>query len=144
MEEKNKKLDMKTNEIYDPFEAVKKIKGQFSLNNFNYNAVDIEIELEDINSNKKINIKFNEVFASRITLEHFRWKELKDTELDLLIYTVNNSKYIEWIKDSGMEQLYGNTLDIKHYCIFTIEHTIDVICKFEPILGNGNASEVLI
>ena len=43
------------------------------------------------------------------------------------LYEVENSEYYNWLMQSGMKVLYGDTFKVRHYAIKTTEHIIDIL-----------------
>lgn len=120
--------------------ALNCLKGEYSLNAIVFDATDLTIILDSIeNIPQKQTLIFKEIYAYRVSLEHFRWEEYKNTgQTHELMYKVLESNYIKWIEQSGMGQ-FVNQKDVSHYLIYTTEHIVDIIMRNEtPILLNGN------
>ena len=63
------------NEIYHPL----KIVGcECSINSIDYDASDLAIVLDRFDNNQQITIRFKNIYAYRVTLEHFRITEIMD------------------------------------------------------------------
>ncbi|WP_286335567.1 hypothetical protein [Bacteroides caecimuris] len=111
-------------EIYHP---VNLIDCECSINSIDYNATDLIVELERSDNKGIVRIEFKEVFAYRVTLEHFRINDILEGAGMAPLYEVKNSDYYSWLMQSGMKVLYGDTLKVRHYAIKTTEYIIDII-----------------
>ena len=111
-------------EIYHP---VNLIDCECSINSIDYNATDLIVELERSDNKGIVRIEFKEVFAYRVTLEHFRINDILEGAGMAPLYEVKNSDYYSWLMQSGMKVLYGDTLKVRHFAIKTTEHIIDII-----------------
>lgn len=67
------------------------------------------------------------VYTYRVTLEHFRICEVMDGLTSQPLYEVENSAYLSEMLMTGMRELYGSLLNVRHYTISTTEHIIDVL-----------------
>lgn len=116
------------------------VNGECSVSSIEYNATDLSVTLDSFVENRTIKIIFTEIFAYRVTLEHFRWADLRDTPpVSATLVRVKNSNYIKWLEDAGLKQLYGSALDVHHYLLQTTEHIIDVALLAESaIYIDGN------
>jgi hypothetical protein len=123
----------------ETWNSVDCIKGEYSTNEILYDATNLTVKLDSFKDNSTVTLFFPNVLAYRVSLEHFRWLEYKDTgNCHDLLYIVENSNYIKWIQDSGMRQLYGDTPSIKHYLLYTNAEIIDVLLNdSEKIILNG-------
>ena len=111
-------------EIYHPINL---IDCEWSINSIDYNATDLIVELERSDNKGIVRIKFKEVFAYRVTLDHFRINDILEGAGMAPLYEVKNSDYYSWLMQSGMKVLYGDTLKVRHFAIKTTEHIIDII-----------------
>lgn len=57
------------NEIYHPLNIV---GCECSINSIDYDATDLTIVLDRFDNNQTITIRFKNIYAYRVTLEHFR------------------------------------------------------------------------
>lgn len=112
------------NEIYHPINVV---DCECSINSINYGATDLTIVLDRFDNNLMITIRFKNIYAYRVTLEHFRIAEIMDGLTSQPLYEVRNSKYLKEVMATGMEVLYGSSLNVKHYAIKTTEHIVDIL-----------------
>ena len=103
------------------------IDCECSVNSIDYNATDLIVELERFDNKGIVKIEFKEVFAYRVTLEHFRINDIPEGAGIAPLYEVENSDYYNWLMQSGMKMLYGDTLKVRHYTIKTTEHIIDIL-----------------
>lgn len=85
-----KKLAMK-NEIYH---TINVIGCECSVNSIDYDASDLIVALDRFDNNKTVTIRFKNVFAYRVTLEHFRIIEVMDGVTSHPLYEVSNSIYL--------------------------------------------------
>lgn len=67
------------------------------------------------------------VYTYRVTLEYFRICEVMDGLTSQPLYEVENSAYLSEMLMTGMRELYGSLLNVRHYTISTTEHIIDVL-----------------
>lgn len=111
-------------EIWNP---IRMIDCECSVNSIDYNATDLIVELERFDNKGIVRIDFKEVFAYRVTLEHFRINDILDGAGIAPLYEVENSEYYNRLMQSGMKVLYGDTLKVRHYAIKTTEYIIDII-----------------
>ena len=111
-------------EIYHPINL---IDCECSINSIDYNATDLIVELERSDNKGIVRIEFKEVFAYRVTLEHFRINDILEGAGMAPLYEVKNSDYYSWLMQSGMKVLYDDTLKVRHFAIKTTEHIIDII-----------------
>ena len=103
------------------------IVGECSLSNIWYDATNLSVELDSFQEGRTIKIVFTDVFSYRVTLEQFRWAEFSHAQkVSATLIKVINSRYIEWMENAGMKQLYDSDLKISHYMLRTTEHIIDV------------------
>lgn len=98
-----------------------------SINSIDYNASDLTVELERFDNKGIIRIEFKEVLAYRVTLEHFRIIDMSEGIGIEPLYEVESSDYYNWLMQSGMRVLYGDTLKVRHFAIKTTEHIIDIL-----------------
>lgn len=98
-----------------------------SINSIDYNASDLTVELERFDNKGIIRIEFKEVLAYRVTLEHFRIIDMSEGIGIEPLYEVENSDYYNWLMQSGMRVLFGDTLKVRHFAIKTTEHIIDIL-----------------
>lgn len=111
------------NEIYHPLNLV---DCECSINSIDYDATDLTIVLDRFDNNQTITIRFKDVYAYSVTLEHFRITEVMDgiTSQSQPLYEVENSAYLSEVMKTGMRVLYGTSLNVKHYMIKSTEHII--------------------
>ena len=109
------------------------IVGECSLSGIEYDATNLVVELDSFQEGRTIKIVFADVFSYRVTLEQFRWAEFSHAPKVLAtLVKVINSRYIEWMENAGVKQLYDSDLDINHYMLRTTdmlrttEHIVDV------------------
>ena len=110
------------------------IDCECSINSIDYDATDLKIMLDRFDNNETITIRFRNVFAYRVTLEHFKISEIMD---GLTIYPLNevrNSEYLNEVMATGMRVLYGSSLNVKHYAIKTTEHIVDILTSEKYII----------
>lgn len=112
------------NEIYH---TINVIGCECSLNSIDYDASDLIVALDRFDNNKTVTIRFKNVFAYRVTLEHFRMIEVMVGLTSGPLYEVENSYYLGEIMATGMSALYGSSLNVKHYAIKTTEHIVDIL-----------------
>ena len=115
---------MANHEICNP---IRMIDCECSVNSIDYNATDLIVELERFDNKGIVRVEFKEVFAYRVTLEHFRINDILEGAGMAPLYEVKNSDYYSWLMQSGMKMLYGDTLKVRHYTIKTTEHIIDIL-----------------
>ncbi len=111
-------------EIYYPINL---IDCECSINSIDYNATDLVVELERFDNKGIVRVEFKEVFAYRVTLEHFRINDIMEGVGIAPLYEVENSNYYNCLIQSGMKVLYGETLKVRHFAIKTTEHIIDIL-----------------
>lgn len=111
------------------------IDGECSVNKLIYNADNLTVVLDSFTENREISIEFVDIFAYRVTLEHFRWSDIRVGRNPL--YIVSNSNYLKWIMDSGMA-LLGETppFPVYHFLISTTEHIIDILSPVKSFYLN--------
>ena len=112
------------NEIYHPINIV---GCECSINSIDYDASDLAIVLNRFDNNQPITIQFKNIYAYRVTLEHFRITEIMDGVTSHPLYEVRNSVYLGEVMATGLRVLYGSSLNIKHYAIKTTEHIVDIL-----------------
>ncbi len=112
------------NEIYH---TINVIGCECSVNSIDYDASDLAIVLDRFDDRGTITILFRNVFAYRVTLEHFRMTEVMVGLTSGPLYEVENSSYLGEIMATGMSALYGSSLNVKHYAIKTTEHIVDIL-----------------
>lgn len=112
------------NEIYHPLNIV---GCECSINSIDYDASDLAIVLDCFDNRGTITIRFKNIYAYRVTLEHFRITEIMDGVSFHPLYEVRNSVYLGEVMATGMRVLYGSSLSIKHYAIKTKEHIVDIL-----------------
>ena len=112
------------NEIYHPLNP---IDCECSINSIDYGATDLTIVLDRFDNNQTITIRFKNIYAYRVTLEHFRITEIMDGVTFHPLYEVSKSIYLSEIMATGMRMLYGSSLNVKHYAIKTTEHIVDIL-----------------
>ena len=122
------KYDMKRSNVFkEEWKPLPFVIGECSLSKIEYDATDLLVELESFNEERTVKIVFTDVFSYRVTLEQFRWAEFANApKVSAVLVKVINSRYIEWIENSGMRQLYGSDLEMSHYMLQTTEHIIDI------------------
>lgn len=119
------------NEIYHPINV---IDCECSINSIDYDATDLKIMLDRFDNQGTITIRFRNVFAYRVTLEHFRIAEEMERLTPSPLYKVENSSYLGEIMTTGMRVLYGTSLNVKHYAIKTTEHIVDILTSEQYII----------
>lgn len=112
------------NEIYH---TINVIGCECSVNSIDYDASDLIVALDRCDYNKTVTIRFKNVFAYRVTLEHFRMTEVMVGLTSSPLYEVENSSYLGEIMATGMSALYGSSLNVQHYAIKTTEHIVDIL-----------------
>ena len=120
-------------EIYHPINVV---GCECAINSIDYDATDLIICLDRFDNNQTFTIRFKNVYAYRVTLEHFRITEVIDglTTQSQPLYEVENSSYLSEVMASGMKALYGSSLNVKHYVISTTEHIVDILTSESYII----------
>ncbi len=83
--------------------------------------------LDRFDNKGTITILFRNVFAYRVTLEHFRMTEIMVGLTSIPLSEVENSSYLGEIMATGMSALYGSSLNVKHYAIKATEHIVDIL-----------------
>ena len=119
------------NEIYH---TINVIGCECSVNSIDYDASDLIVALDRFDNNKTVTIRFKNVFAYRVTLEHFRMTEVMVGLTSSPLYEVENSSYLGEIMATGMSALYGSSLNVKHYAIKTTEHIVDILTSESYII----------
>ena len=112
------------NEIYHPLNIV---GCECSINSIDYDASDLAIVLDRFDNNQTITIRFKNIYAYRVTLEHSKITEIMDGVTSHPLYEVSNSIYLSEVMATGMRMLYGSSLNVKHYAIKTTEHSVDIL-----------------
>lgn len=118
-------------EIYHPINMV---DCECSINSINYNATALIVELERFDNKGIVRVEFKEVFAYRVTLEHFRINDRLEGAGMAPLYEVENSDYYNWLMQTGMKVLYGDTLKVRHFAIKSTEHIIDILTNNSYII----------
>lgn len=111
-------------EIYHPINVV---GCECAINSIDYDATDLIICLDRFDNNQTITIRFKNVYAYRVTLEHFRITEVMNGISSQPLYEVEKSAYLSEVMATGMKALYGTSLNVKHYAVNTTEHIIDIL-----------------
>lgn len=109
------------------YHQINVIDCECSINSIDYDATDLKIMLDRFDNRGMITIRFKNIYAYRVTLEHFRITEIMDGVSSHPLYEVRNSVYLGEVMATGMRVLYGSSLSIKHYAIKTTEHIVDVL-----------------
>ena len=109
------------------YHQINVIDCECSINSIQYDATDLKIILDRFDNNETITILFRNVFAYRVTLEHFRMTEVMVGLTSSPLYEVENSSYLREIMATGMSALYGSSLNVKHYAITTTEQIVDIL-----------------
>lgn len=109
------------------YHQIKVIDCECSINSIDYDATDLKIMLDRFDNRGMITIRFKNIYAYRVTLEHFRITEIMDGVSSHPLYEVRNSVYLGEVMATGMRVLYGSSLSIKHYAIKTTEHIVDIL-----------------
>lgn len=109
------------------YHQINVIDCECSINSIDYDASDLAIVLDRFDNNQQITIRFKNIYAYRVTLEHFRITEIMDGVTSHPLYEVCNSVYLGEVMATGMRVLYGSSLSIKHYAIKTTEHIVDIL-----------------
>lgn len=112
------------NEIYH---TINVIGCECSVSSIDYDASDLIVALDRFDNNKTVTIRFKNVLAYRVTLEHFRIIEVMDGVTSHPLYEVSNSIYLNEVMATGMRMLYGSSLNVKHYAVKTTEHIVDIL-----------------
>ena len=86
------------NEIYHP---INMIGCECSINSISYDATELIVILDRC--------------------------EVMDGLTSQPLYEVENSSYLNELMASGMNVLYGSSLNVKHYTINTTEHIVDIL-----------------
>lgn len=130
-----------TNDISDTeseiYHQINVIDCECSINSIDYDATDLKIILDRFDNRGTIAIRFRNVFAYRVTLEHFRMTEVMVGLTSGLLYEVENSSYLGEIMATGMSALYGSSLNVKHYAIKTTEHIVDILTSEAYIIDRS-------
>ena len=111
-------------EIYHPINVV---GCECAINSIDYDATYLIICLDRFDNNQTITIRFKNVYAYRVTLEHFRITEVMNGISSQPLYEVEKSAYLSEVMATGMKALYGTSLNVKHYAVNTTEHIIDIL-----------------
>ena len=111
-------------EIYHPINVV---GCECAINSIDYDATDLIICLDRFDNNQTFTIRFKNVYAYRVTLEHFRITEVMNGISSQPLYEVEKSAYLSEVMATGMKALYGTSLNVKHYAVNTTEHIIDIL-----------------
>lgn len=109
------------------YHQINVIDCECSINSIDYDATDLKIMLDGFDNRGTITIRFRNVFAYRVTREHFRIAEIMDGLTSQPLYEVRNSEYLKEVMATGMKVLYGSSLNVKHYAIKTTEHIVDIL-----------------
>ena len=109
------------------YHQINVIDCECSINSIEYDATDLKIMLDRFDDRGTITILFRNVFAYRVTLEHFRMTEVMVGLTSSPLYEVENSSYLGEIMATGMRALYGTSLNVKHYAIKATEHIVDIL-----------------
>ena len=109
------------------YHQINVIDCECSINSIDYDATDLKIMLDRFDNRGMITIRFKNIYAYRVTLEHFRISEIMDGVSSHPLYEVRNSVYLGEVMATGMRVLYGSSLSIKHYAIKTTEHIVDIL-----------------
>lgn len=109
------------------YHQINVIDCECSVNSIDYDASDLIVALDRFDNNKTVTIRFKNVFAYRVTLEHFRMTEVMVGLTSSPLYEVENSSYLGEIMATGMSALYGFSLNVKHYAIKTTEQIVDIL-----------------
>lgn len=112
------------NEIYHSLNIA---KCECSICSIDYDATDLIIVLDRFDNNHAITIHFRNVYAYRVTLEHFKIAEVMDGLSSQPLYKVENSSYLKEVMATGMQELYGSSLNVRHYVINATEHIVDIL-----------------
>ena len=109
------------------YHQINVIDCECSINSIDYDATDLKIMLDRFDNRGMITIRFRNVFAYRVTQEHFRIAEIMDGLTSQPLYEVRNSEYLKEVMATGMRMLYGSSLNVKHYAVKTTEHIVDIL-----------------
>lgn len=109
------------------YHQINVIDCECSINSIEYDATDLKIMLDRFDDRGTITILFRNVFAYRVTLEHFRMTEVMVGLTSSPLYEVENSSYLGEIMATGMSALYVSSLNVKHYAIKATEHIVDIL-----------------
>lgn len=109
------------------YHQINVIDCECSINSIDYDATDLKIMLDRFDNRGMITIRFKNIYAYRVTLEHFRITEIMDGVSSHPLYEVRNSVYLGEVMATGLRVLYGSSLSIKHYAVKTTEHIVDVL-----------------
>ena len=116
------------------YHPINLIDCECSINSIDYNATDLIVELERFDNKGIVRVEFKEVFAYRVTLQHFRTTEVIDGLTLQPLYIVENSSYLKEIMATGMKVLYDTSLNVTHYAIKTTEHIVDILTSEDYII----------
>lgn len=119
------------------YHQINVIDCECSINSIDYDATDLKIILDRFDNRGTIAIRFRNVFAYRVTLEHFRMTEVMVGLTSGLLYEVENSSYLGEIMATGMSALYRSSLNVKHYAIKTTEHIVDILTSEAYIIDRS-------
>lgn len=108
---------------------ITELRGECSVSSIIFDPNNIlTLELDSFLLDNEVKISFHDVFAYRVTMEHFRWRGVQPVDkTKQALYCVMNSSYKDWLIKEGFDQLYGKTIPIKHYVLYCTEHIIDVL-----------------
>ena len=109
------------------YHQINVIDCECSINSIDYDATDLKIMLDRFDNRETIAIRFRNVFAYRVTLEHFRMTEVMVGLTSSPLYEVENSSYLGEIMATGMSALYGSSLHVMHYALKATEHIVDIL-----------------
>lgn len=119
------------------YHQINVIDCECSINSIEYDATDLKIMLDRFDGRGTITILFRNVFAYRVTLEHFRMTEVMVGLTSSPLYEVENSSYLGEIMATGMSALYGSSLNVKHYAIKATEHIVDILTSEAYIIDRS-------
>ena len=109
------------------YHQINVIDCECSINSIEYDATDLKIMLDRFDDRGTITILFRNVFAYRVTLEHFRMTEVMVGLTSSPLYEVENSSYLGEIMATGMSALYGSSLNVTHSAIKATAHIVDIL-----------------
>ena len=76
------------------YHQINVIDCECSINSIDYDATDLKIMIDRFDNRGTIIIRFRNVFAYRVTLEHFRMTEVMVGLTSSPLYEVENSSYL--------------------------------------------------
>jgi hypothetical protein len=129
-------------EQYETWSKARQLIGPFSREWLRRDASGLSILLDEIGSNRRLEIRFRRVVALRAMDESFRLNTwlAQGGKATTGIFTVRHSRLIESTAEEA-----GGILDpgkVTHYAIYTQDDCIDVISRDEPDLIPSEGGDV--